>query len=67
MLILNALIPSKSNESSMPVKEPIITPEELARLFHETYERLAPSYGYKTREASAVDCLLNAEVRSVMV
>jgi len=35
------------------------TPEErhaerLARLFHETYERLAPEYGYKTREASAV-------------
>jgi hypothetical protein len=31
-----------------------VTPEELARLFHETYERLAPHYGYKTREASAV-------------
>ncbi len=29
-------------------------PEALARLFHETYERLAPHYGYKTREASAV-------------
>jgi hypothetical protein len=28
--------------------------EELARLFHETYERLAPDFGYKTREASAV-------------
>lgn len=22
--------------------------------FHEAYERLAPNYGYKTREASAV-------------
>lgn len=24
--------------------------EELARRFHEVYERLAPSHGYKTRE-----------------
>jgi len=38
------------------------TPEEptfeqcdaLARKFHEAYERLAPSYGYKTRKESAV-------------
>lgn len=29
------------------------TPEQLAQRFHETYERLAPDYGYKTREASA--------------
>jgi hypothetical protein len=28
--------------------------ERLARAFHETYERLAPDYDYKTREASAV-------------
>jgi hypothetical protein len=28
-------------------------PEELARFFHETYERLAPAFGYRTREASA--------------
>lgn len=28
--------------------------EVLARLFHETYERLAPSCGYRTRERSAV-------------
>lgn len=28
-------------------------PEAAARLFHETYERLAPEFGYKTREASA--------------
>ena len=28
--------------------------EALARLFHETYERLAPSYGYHTRPESAV-------------
>lgn len=29
-------------------------PEQLARLFHEVYERLAPEHGYRTREASAV-------------
>lgn len=28
------------------------TAEDLARLFHETYERLAPSFGYETREES---------------
>lgn len=27
---------------------------EVARLFHETYECLAPEHGYRTREASAV-------------
>jgi hypothetical protein len=30
-----------------------ITTEELAKFFHETYERLAPSYNYKTRIESA--------------
>ena len=29
------------------------TPEVIARLFHETYERLAPDFGYRTRDASA--------------
>jgi len=29
--------------------------ETLARRFHDTYERLAPLYGYKTRKASRVD------------
>lgn len=28
--------------------------ELIAMRFHETYERLAPEHGYKTREASAV-------------
>ena len=28
--------------------------EDIARLFHESYEELAPLYGYKTRDASAV-------------
>jgi hypothetical protein len=27
--------------------------EVIARCFHETYEALAPSFGYETREASA--------------
>ena len=34
--------------------EGAVRAEKLAQLFHETYERLAPEYGYKTREASAV-------------
>jgi hypothetical protein len=28
--------------------------EQLARLFHETYERLAPTFGYETRKGTAV-------------
>jgi hypothetical protein len=28
--------------------------DDVARAFHESYERLAPEFGYKTREASAV-------------
>lgn len=28
--------------------------EELARAFHEAYERRAPEFGYKTREHTAV-------------
>jgi hypothetical protein len=28
--------------------------EKVAQAFHEAYERLAPGFGYKTREASAV-------------
>lgn len=31
-----------------------MTPEELAQYFHDTYERLAPEFGYKTRDESAV-------------
>jgi hypothetical protein len=29
-------------------------PEQLAQLFHETYEELAPNFGYETRKSSAV-------------
>ncbi len=31
----------------------MMTPGLLAQAFHEAYERLAPSFGYKTRDASA--------------
>ncbi len=31
-----------------------MTAEQVAELFHETYERLAPDYSYQTRKASAV-------------
>lgn len=30
------------------------TDEQLAKLFHDTYERLAPEFNYETRKASAV-------------
>lgn len=30
-----------------------MNPEQLAQLFHETYERLAPQYSYTTRPESA--------------
>lgn len=31
-----------------------LTPESLAKQFHELYEALAPTFGYETRKASAV-------------
>ena len=31
----------------------VLTAENLARRFHETYEALAPSFGYETRPESA--------------
>jgi hypothetical protein len=31
-----------------------MTAEQLAQLFHDTYERLAPEFGYTTRKTSAV-------------
>lgn len=32
----------------------MLNEEYIAKCFHETYEKLAPNYGYKTREATAV-------------
>lgn len=37
-----------------PRQPPEDVREKVARSFHEAYERLAPQFGYKTREASAV-------------
>ena len=39
------------DEHTQPLR---LNAEEIARYFHETYERLAPQYGYKTRKASSV-------------
>lgn len=36
-------------EASLPLKGSGWPSEELARRFHDTYERLAPSFGYETR------------------
>lgn len=44
----------KAQEPAPRLRLEAMTATETARLFHETYERLAPSFGYKTREASAV-------------
>lgn len=42
--------------------------EELARFFHETYERLAPQHGYETREETAVPWdQVPAENRGLMI
>ncbi len=32
-----------------------ITPDILAKFFHDTYEKHAPDFSYKTRKESAVD------------
>ncbi len=38
-----------------PATNPLLVDaEELARAFHESYERLAPQYNYRTRRGSAV-------------
>lgn len=37
-----------------PITENVEKDERLAKLFHDTYERLAPVYNYNTRKASAV-------------
>ena len=31
-----------------------MTAEQLAQIFHDNYERLAPEFGYTTRKTSAV-------------
>lgn len=39
----------------LETKNKIVSAEELAMFFHETYEKLAPEFSYKTKKASAVD------------
>ena len=45
-----------SAHNTSPEGTPTSAPlaEMVARLFHDTYERLAPFYGYETRRESAV-------------
>ena len=43
---------SAANEVDM---NRMVSAEALAQRFHETYERLAPQYGYETRKESAVE------------
>jgi hypothetical protein len=47
------LEPCSFDDMPEPTTAPV-TAECLARLFHDTYERLAPQHGYETRKASAV-------------
>jgi hypothetical protein len=45
-----------------------MTPEQLARAFHESYERHAVEHGYETRRASAVPWeIVPAKNRALMV
>ena len=48
----HTLIESKK-ENKEQTKE--ITSDDLAKFFHDTYERLAPEYSYKTKKETAVD------------
>lgn len=49
---ITALRARSSEDTQAPDVEMVA--EDLARQFHETYERLAPEYSYQTRKASAV-------------
>lgn len=54
MAILNDSVRKAVGESEPFAKEFGIIPEQIARKFHEFYEEMAPDFGYKTREGSAV-------------
>jgi hypothetical protein len=41
--------------SQTPTPGPRWTPDDLAKRFHQTYEYLAPKFGYETRKESAVE------------
>jgi len=51
-LFMDGVEQSSPSSDTEPHARPY-TPEELAREFHDTYERLAPSFGYETRKESA--------------
>jgi hypothetical protein len=40
--------------SNSPRRSPMPDAESVAKLFHESYERLAPAFGYETRETTRV-------------
>jgi len=42
-------------QHSMSVSNELFHAEHLAKRFHDKYEKLAPSFGYETRDSSAVD------------
>jgi hypothetical protein len=44
----------KESRRKLELDRTAVSPEALARYFHEEYERLAPDYGYETRKESAV-------------
>lgn len=54
MAILNDSVRKAVGESEPFAKEFGIIPEQIAKKFHELYEEMAPDFGYKTREDSAV-------------
>jgi len=45
---------SRVQAASEQTEKALADPERVARLFHESYERLAPQFAYRTRQASAV-------------
>lgn len=53
---LGTLLPEKSERAGVGCAALVgdDAAEALAKRFHETYERLAPSFGYETRKDSAV-------------
>ena len=42
-----------SETGRVNMQRQMITPEQLAQMFHDEYERLAPEFGYTTRKSSA--------------
>jgi len=52
-LAKNGLL-GKQSPPKQKRRMPMPDAESVARLFHETYERLAPTFGYETREATRV-------------